>query len=70
MVCNKKVIESLIKAGAFDSLGHSRKGLLLVHADAIDAVMSTKKAASMGQFDLFGSMDGVGVVGAGRRCST
>jgi DNA polymerase-3 subunit alpha len=31
-----------------------------VHADAIDAVMSTKKAASMGQFDLFGSMDGSG----------
>ena len=60
VVCNKKVIESLIKAGAFDSLGHSRKGLLLVHADAIDAVMSTKKAASMGQFDLFGSMDGGG----------
>lgn len=57
VVCNKKVIESLIKAGAFDSLGHTRKGLLLVHADAIDAVMSTKKAASMGQFDLFGSLD-------------
>ncbi|HTK65734.1 MAG TPA: DNA polymerase III subunit alpha [Pseudonocardia sp.] len=60
VVCNKKVIESLIKAGAFDSLGHTRKGLLMVHADAIDAVMSTKKAASMGQFDLFGSMDGSG----------
>ena len=60
MVCNKKVVESLIKAGAFDSLGHPRKGLLLVHADAIDAVMSTKKAASIGQFDLFGSMDGTG----------
>lgn len=25
--CNKKVTESLIKAGAFDSLGHARKGL-------------------------------------------
>jgi DNA polymerase-3 subunit alpha len=60
VVCNKKVIESLIKAGAFDSLEHPRKGLLLVHADAIDAVMSTKRAASMGQFDLFGSMDGSG----------
>jgi DNA polymerase-3 subunit alpha len=57
VVCNKKVIESLIKAGAFDSLRHSRKGLLLVHADAIDAVMSTKRAASMGQFDLFGADD-------------
>jgi len=60
VVCNKKVVESLIKAGAFDSLGHSRKGLLLVHAEAIDAVMGTKRAASMGQFDLFGSMDGTG----------
>jgi DNA polymerase-3 subunit alpha len=58
VVCNKKVIESLIKAGAFDSLGHPRKGLLLVHADAVDSVMSTKRAASMGQFDLFGAMDG------------
>ena len=59
-VCNKKVIESLVKAGAFDSLGHPRKGLLLVHAEAVDAVMSTKRAAAMGQFDLFGSMDGSG----------
>jgi DNA polymerase-3 subunit alpha len=60
VVCNKKVIESLIKAGAFDSLGHPRKGLLLVHAEAIDAVMSSKRAASMGQFDLFASVDGSG----------
>jgi len=53
-VCNKKVVESLIKAGAFDSLGHPRKGLHLVHAEAIDAVMETKRAEAMGQFDLFG----------------
>ena len=45
--------ESLIKAGAFDSLGHSRKGLYLVHSDAIDSVVGTKKAAAAGQFDLF-----------------
>ena len=55
--CNKKVTESLIKAGAFDSLGHPRKGLFLVHADAVDAVMGTKKAEAMGQFDLFGGDD-------------
>jgi len=54
VACSKKAIESLIKAGGFDSLGHPRKGLLLVHADAIDAVMSTKKAEAIGQFDLFG----------------
>ncbi|MEV0247766.1 DNA polymerase III subunit alpha [Nocardia sp. NPDC050712] len=56
-VCSKKVTESLIKAGAFDSLRHPRKGLFLVHAAAIDAVMGTKKAAARGQFDLFGGGD-------------
>ncbi|BDD82140.1 DNA-directed DNA polymerase [Tsukamurella pulmonis] len=54
--CSKKVTESLIKAGGFDSLDHPRKGLLLVHADAIESVLSTKKAEAVGQFDLFGSM--------------
>ncbi len=57
LACSKKVTESLIKAGGFDSLGHPRKGLMLVHADAIDAVMGTKKAEAMGQFDLFGGDD-------------
>ncbi len=57
VACNKKTIESLIKAGAFDSLGHTRRGLLTVHADAIDAVMDTKRAQAIGQFDLFGGGD-------------
>jgi DNA polymerase-3 subunit alpha len=57
VACSKKVAESLIKAGGFDSLGHPRKGLMLVHSDAIDAVMSTKKAEAIGQFDLFGGAD-------------
>ncbi|TDP27846.1 DNA polymerase III subunit alpha, partial [Nocardia ignorata] len=57
LACSKKVTESLIKAGGFDSLGHPRKGLALVHSDAIDAMMSTKKAEAMGQFDLFGGED-------------
>ena len=52
--CNKKVTESLVKAGAFDSLGHPRKGLFLVHTDAVESVLGTKKAEAMGQFDLFG----------------
>ena len=46
--CNKKVTESLIKAGAFDSLGHARKGLFLVHTDAVDSVLGTKKAEAIG----------------------
>ncbi|MEV4811901.1 DNA polymerase III subunit alpha [Micromonospora avicenniae] len=55
VVCNKKTIESLIKAGAFDSLGHSRKGLLQVHADAIDAYADVKRKEATGQYDLFGA---------------
>ncbi|WP_425297380.1 DNA polymerase III subunit alpha [Nocardia abscessus] len=57
IAASKKVTESLIKAGGFDSLGHPRKGLLLIHSDAIDAVMATKKAEAIGQFDLFGGLD-------------
>ena len=53
-VCNKKTIESLIKAGAFDSLGHPRKGLMAVYLEAIDAITESKRAESIGQFDLFG----------------
>jgi len=61
--CNKKLTESLIKSGAFDSLKHARKGLFLVHADAVDSVLGTKKAEAMGQFDLFGGTDGDGAGG-------
>ncbi|MGW4501663.1 DNA polymerase III subunit alpha [Micromonospora sp. NPDC004336] len=55
VVCNKKTIESLIKAGAFDSLGHSRKALLTVHAEAIDAYADVKRKEAVGQYDLFGA---------------
>uniref|UniRef100_UPI00404B289B DNA polymerase III subunit alpha n=1 Tax=Candidatus Planktophila sp. TaxID=2175601 RepID=UPI00404B289B len=57
-VCNKKTIESLIKAGAFDELGHHRKGLVAVHLTAIDAVTESKRAEAIGQFDLFGDVGG------------
>ena len=57
VVCNKKVVESLIKAGAFDSLGQTRRGLSTVHADAIDAFMDTKRNEAIGQFDLFSTGD-------------
>jgi DNA polymerase-3 subunit alpha len=58
VACNKRVTDSLIKAGAFDSMGHPRKGLVLVAEDAVDAVISTKKAADKGQFDLFAGFGG------------
>lgn len=51
--CNKRVIESLVKAGAFDSLGHTRLALIQVHEEAVDAVVGLKRQEAMGQFDLF-----------------
>ncbi|GAB2677400.1 DNA polymerase III subunit alpha [Saccharopolyspora gloriosae] len=55
--CNKRVIESLIKAGAFDSLGLTRMALTQHHEAAVDAVISLKRQEAMGQFDLFGGAD-------------
>jgi len=62
-VCNKKTIESLIKAGAFDSLGHSRKGLMSIYLEAIDSVLEEKRAQAIGQFDLFGGANEISVNG-------
>ncbi|WP_374201772.1 DNA polymerase III subunit alpha [Saccharopolyspora sp. 6T] len=55
--CNKRVIESLIKAGAFDSLGATRMALTQHHEAAVDAVIGLKRQEAMGQFDLFGGGD-------------
>src|SRR5205814_9047418 len=56
VACNKRTIESLIKAGAFDSLGHTRRGLLSVHADAVESFTELKCNEAVGQFDLFGDV--------------
>ena len=56
-VCNKRAIECLVKAGAFDSMGYSRKALLAKVEEAVDAVVSLKKNEAAGQFDLFGGAD-------------
>ncbi|MFG6195628.1 DNA polymerase III subunit alpha [Nonomuraea sp. JJY05] len=53
-VCNKRVIESLAKAGAFDSLGHHRKALVEVHEQAVDAIIDVKRNEARGQDSLFG----------------
>jgi DNA polymerase-3 subunit alpha len=59
VVCNKRVVESLIKAGAFDSFGYSRRSLMAVHEDVVEAVSQRKRNEAIGQFDLFagGSAD-------------
>ena len=54
IVLNKRTVESLIKAGAFDGLGHPRKGLLLVAENMLDATLERRRNEDMGQFSLFG----------------
>ncbi len=48
-VANKRTVESLIKAGAFDSLGATRRAMLEIHEDAVDAAVSLKRAEAHGQ---------------------
>ena len=52
-VLNKRSIESLIKAGAFDSLGHPRKGLCLVFEEIIDHVLARRREEELGISTLF-----------------
>jgi DNA polymerase III subunit alpha len=52
-VLNKKTIESLIKAGGFDSLGHPRQGLLMVFEQIIDPPSPAGASATWGHV-LFG----------------
>jgi DNA polymerase-3 subunit alpha len=60
VVCNKRTIESLIKGGAFDSLGHTRKGLVTIHEQAVESVVSDKRQEAIGQDSLFGGLDDAG----------
>ncbi|MBA2508255.1 MAG: DNA polymerase III subunit alpha [Nocardioidaceae bacterium] len=57
LVCNKRVIESLAKAGAFDSLGHRRRALVAIHEDAVDAYVDIKRNEAIGQDSLFGGLE-------------
>ncbi|MCC5953710.1 MAG: DNA polymerase III subunit alpha [Acidimicrobiia bacterium] len=52
-VLNKRTIESMVKAGAFDSLGHPRQGLVLAAEAIIDRVMARRRKEAEGQFELF-----------------
>ncbi len=60
-VLNKRTIESLIKAGGFDALGHPRKGLLAVFEPIIDKTVARRREHDMGVMTLFGETTGAGV---------
>ncbi len=53
-VLNKRTVESLIKAGAFDSLGHTRKGLLNVFEHITDTTITRRREREQGVMSLFG----------------
>ncbi|HET9997927.1 MAG TPA: DNA polymerase III subunit alpha [Nocardioides sp.] len=59
LVCNKRVIESLVKAGAFDEMKHKRRALVAVHESAVDQYVDIKRNEAIGQDSLFGAMDGL-----------
>ena len=50
-VLNKRAIESLIKAGAFDALGHKRRGLLAVFEQIIDATLARRRERDAGHLE-------------------
>ncbi|WP_425448390.1 DNA polymerase III subunit alpha [Dethiothermospora halolimnae] len=55
---NKRTVESLIKSGAFDSLGVYRSQLISVYERILDGVSRDKKRNIQGQFSLFDSLSG------------
>jgi len=55
---NKRALENLIKAGAFDSMGHTRKALITVHTAVMDSIANSQRHNIAGQIDLFGDLSG------------
>ena len=54
---NRRAVENLIKAGAFDSMGHPRRALLLIAGRVIDSIAQANHDNISGQLDLFGALD-------------
>ena len=51
---NRRAVDSLIRAGAFDSMGYKRKALLQIAGQVIDSIARAERDNISGQFDLFG----------------
>ncbi len=62
---NKRTVESLIKAGAFDALGHPRQGLLTVFEQISDSVLSRRRERDQGVMSFFDLGDAFGGGDAG-----
>jgi DNA polymerase-3 subunit alpha len=57
-VLHRKVLESLVLAGAFDSLGYTRRGLLEGYEKVAWPILGERRAEAAGQFSLFGGGKG------------
>ena len=52
-ILNKRTIENLIKAGALDTLGGTRKQFMSIYVQIVDHVTQEKKNSMVGQMTLF-----------------
>ena len=57
VVLNKRTMESLVKAGAFDSLGHPRQGLCLVFEGIVDRTLERRRERDLGIATLFSAFE-------------
>ncbi len=65
-VLNKRTVESLIKAGAFDRLGHPRRGLVASFEQILDTTIERRRERDRGVMSLFGDWgDGDSATDAG-----
>ncbi len=57
---NRRAVENLIQAGAFDSMGYKRKALLQIAGAVLDSISRAERDNVSGQLDLFGAFGGLG----------
>ncbi len=66
-VLNKRAIESLIKGGGFDSLGHTRRSLMVVHEEIVDLAVQDyrdRNNPQISMFDMLSASDSAAGLGA------
>ncbi|MEJ7721198.1 MAG: hypothetical protein WKF58_12480 [Ilumatobacteraceae bacterium] len=62
-VLNRKTVESFIKAGAFDSFGHPRMGLLTVFEQIVEATVARRRNRQQGVMSFFDDDDSSDILG-------
>jgi DNA polymerase-3 subunit alpha len=65
LVCNKRLIDSLARAGAFDDMKHKRRAIVAIHEEAVDKYVDSKKNTDTGQDSMFDMLDAADVGSAG-----